>query len=182
MGALTVDFYGHNLSSSGPRPDAEEAEALAEMPMPVDVSQLRSTIGGLSCYFKFLPNSSKRLKPVMVLLKSRSSFEFTSDMECLMRSRRELSKHPCPIFTAWDAAMEGSRPFELYDDACRDRFGATLEQKQQCGMIRCITVFSQVTLPNEHSWTILDLEASAIVGTIMHVQVHIYIFDSLPTF
>lgn len=51
--------------------------------------------------------------------KNPSSFEFTSDMEVLLRNL------PWELSNAWDAVTDGLPPFQLYDDACRDGFGAT---------------------------------------------------------
>lgn len=85
VGATTVDFRGHTLSSSGRQPDAKKVEALVKMPMPADVYQLRSLTGGLSYYRKFLSILSKRPKPLADLSKNHPSFGFTSDMNGMPR-------------------------------------------------------------------------------------------------
>ena len=48
------------------------------MPMPTDIKQLRSLLGGLSYYRKFLPNMAYHIRPVTVLLKKGAAFEFPS--------------------------------------------------------------------------------------------------------
>ena len=171
IGAERVTFLGHSISSAGVRPDPKKVEALNHMPMPSDVSQLRSLLGGLSYYRKFLPDLAKRLRPVTDLLKQRTPFRFTPEMEKLIRDLlRELTEPHVLAYPDWDAAIDGSRPFRLYCDACRDGFGATLEQQQPDGSIRPITFLSRVTLPNERNWTILELEAGAIVWAIKRLR------------
>lgn len=62
-----------------------------------------------------------------------------------------------------DATFDGSQSFRLYSDASRDGFGSTLEKDQTNRSIRPVTFPSRVTLPNERNWTILELEAGAVV-------------------
>ena len=129
IGATKVAFLGHDIPPSGVSPDPEKVDALAKMPMPTDVSLLRSLLGGLSYYRKFLPDMAKRLKPVTDLLKQRVPFHFTEDTEETVKSlMRELCEPPVLVFPDWDAAVDGCSPFWLYCHACRDGFGATLEQ------------------------------------------------------
>ena len=74
------------------------------------------------------------------------------------------------MFPYWDAAIGGYRPFRLYCDACRDGFGATLEQQQEDGSVRPITFLSRVKPQNERNWTVLELEAGAIVRAIKRLR------------
>lgn len=53
--------------------------------MPVTVKQLRSLLGGLSYYRKFLPNLSKLLRPTTALLRQGVKSSFSSDMETTVR-------------------------------------------------------------------------------------------------
>ena len=55
--------------------------ALARMPMPTDIKQLRSLLGGLSYYRKFLPNMAYHIRPGTALLKKGV---FT-DHQCLQQ-------------------------------------------------------------------------------------------------
>ena len=69
IGAARVDFLGHIILADGVRPNDARVAALARMPMPTDVKQLRSLLGGLSYYRKFLPNMAHHIRPVTALLK-----------------------------------------------------------------------------------------------------------------
>ena len=48
IGAARVDFLGHVISADGVRPNDDRVAALTRMPMPTDIKQLRSLLGGLS--------------------------------------------------------------------------------------------------------------------------------------
>ena len=69
LGATNADFLGHTISSAGVSPNADKVTALTKMPMPTNVKQLRSLLGGMGYYRKFITNMSTRLRPVNALLK-----------------------------------------------------------------------------------------------------------------
>ncbi|CAB1107618.1 unnamed protein product [Ectocarpus sp. CCAP 1310/34] len=137
------------------------------MPMPKDVKQLRSLLGGLSYYRKFLPNMATRIRPLTTLLKKQATFVFTPAMEqavCVLLS--ELANPPVLVYPDWDAVSDGSRPFRLYCDASRVGFGGTLEKGEPDGSIRPIVSISRATLDSERYWIPFDLEAGSIVWSI----------------
>ena len=80
IGAARVDVLGHVISEDGVRPNDDKIAALAHMPMPRDIKQLRSLLGGLSYYRKFLPNMAKRVRSITSLLKKGVVFDFTPPM------------------------------------------------------------------------------------------------------
>ena len=134
IGTARVDFLGHVISQDGVRPNDDKIAALARMPMPRDIKQLRSLLGGLSYYRKFLPNMAKRVRPITALLKNGVTFSFTPPMEEAVRaSLAELAAPPILVFPYWDAVINKSRPFRLYGDASTDDLRATLEQEQTDG-------------------------------------------------
>ena len=53
IGVARVDVLGHAISQDGVRPTDDKIAALAYMPMPRDIKQLRSLLGGISHYRKF---------------------------------------------------------------------------------------------------------------------------------
>ena len=175
LGATNADFLGHTISPAGVSPNADKVRALTDMPMPKDLKQLRSLLGGLSYYRKFLPNMAKRIRPITSLLKQGAKFVFTSDMGAIVRKLlAELSTPPILVFPDWDAVTDGSRPFRLYCDASIDGFGATLEQEQPDGSVRPIVFISRATLDNERHWTPLDLEAGSIVWSIKRLRGYLW--------
>lgn len=111
VGTLDADFLGHANSLAGVRPNAKKVEALTDMPMPTDVKQLRSLLGRLSYYRKFLPNLSKQLRSATALLKRRASFHLSRVMEDTFRGLlAQLVELPTLVFSDWNAVENGSRP------------------------------------------------------------------------
>ena len=54
LGAADADFLGHSISPAGVRPKTEKVLVVTFMPMPRDLRQLRSLLGGRSYYRLFL--------------------------------------------------------------------------------------------------------------------------------
>ena len=52
-------------------------------------------------------------------------------------------------FPNWDGVANGSRPFQVYCDACMDGFGAALEQEQADGSMKPIVYISRATFDSE---------------------------------
>ncbi|CAM9342467.1 unnamed protein product, partial [Sphacelaria rigidula] len=64
IGATTITFLGHCITPEGRSPTLDKGSALAKMPMPEHVPQLRSLLGGLSYHPQYLPNLARTLKPL----------------------------------------------------------------------------------------------------------------------
>ena len=152
IGAARVDLLGHVILADGVRPNDERVATLTCMPMPTDIKQLRSVLGGLSYCRKFLPNMTRRIRPITALLKKGVAFDFTSTMEDTVRTLlAELAAPPIVVFPDWDAVIDTSRPLRLHCDASTAGLGATLEQEQPDGSIRPIVYISRATLDNEQN-------------------------------
>ena len=52
LGVKVVTFLGHRVTAEGIAPDPGTVEALTKMPMPTNVSQLRSFMGEVRYYFE----------------------------------------------------------------------------------------------------------------------------------
>lgn len=62
IGATSVESLGHTISPNGLRPHKDTVYALLDMPMPEDMKQRRSLVGGLRYYLKFNPKMAKRMR------------------------------------------------------------------------------------------------------------------------
>ena len=175
IGAARVDFLSHVISADGVRPNDDRVATLTRMPMPTDIEQLRSLLGGLNYYRKFLPNMAHHIRPIKALLKKGAAFDFTSAMEDTVRALlADLAAPPTLVFPDSDAVIDTSRPFRLHCDASTAGFGATLEQEQPDGSIRPIVYISRATLDNEQNWTPTKLEAGCVVWSIRRLRRYLF--------
>lgn len=82
----------------------------------------------------------------------------------------ELSTPLVLPFHDWDAAINGSRRFQLYCNANREGFGAALIKPQIDGLVCPIMFISRTTLDNERRSSILQLKADAIIWAIKRLR------------
>ena len=143
--------------------------------MPRNLKHVRTLLGGVGSYRKFLCDLSKRIRPHTSLLKKGVKVDITPVMEVILRDiLAGLVAPPILVFPDWDAVAHGSRPFHVYCDACIDEFGAAFEQKQSDGSVRPIAYVSRATLHFEKRWTPVDLEAGSIVWALKRLRGYIW--------
>ena len=167
LGAAEIIFLGHKISSEGVGPDPNKVRAMKEMPMPQNVSHLRSLLGALSYYRRQLPKMAARTRPLNSLLRKGVKLEFTPHHERIVREMLdELSSPNVLAFPDFEAAISGSRKSRLVTDASADGLGVVIEQQQPDGSIRPLRYLSRSTLDNERKWNISEQECAAIVWAI----------------
>ena len=65
-----INYLGHVLSKVGLSTDSEKIKAVTEWPQPTTVTEVRSFLGFVSYYRRFIPNFSKVAKPLNKLLQN----------------------------------------------------------------------------------------------------------------
>ena len=85
-----VGFLGHVLSAEGIAVDPSKVKDVLDWLPPATVSQIRSFLGLVGYYRRFIEGFSKIAKPMTELLKKDKKFEWTTDYE---KSFTELKKH-----------------------------------------------------------------------------------------
>ena len=65
----SVTYLGHRIDANGLHPLPDRVRAVKEAPTPTSVSKLKSYLGMLTYYSKFLPNLSTLLHPLYQLLR-----------------------------------------------------------------------------------------------------------------
>ena len=85
-----IDYPGHTVSSEGLRPIVEKIAALKEAPTPTNLTELRSYLGLLKYYAKFLPDLSSLLAPLHALTHSGFEWSWTSECEQMFKRSKTL--------------------------------------------------------------------------------------------
>ena len=67
----SVEYLGYKITEKGLQPTAEKVEAVQSAPAPQEISQLKSFIGLVNYYGKFLPDFNSSFSPLHITMKGR---------------------------------------------------------------------------------------------------------------
>ena len=85
----SVTYLGHTIDANGLHPITEKVEAIKEAPRPRNVSQLKSYLGLITYYGRFLPNISLILFPLYRLLRRNTHWRWAvSEEEAFIKSKK----------------------------------------------------------------------------------------------
>ena len=173
LGATDADFLGHTISAVGVSPNADRVATLTKMPMPTNVKQLRSLLGGIGYYHKLIANIPARLRPVNTFLTLGVKFIFTPAMEAIIRQLlHDLATAPIldtqtvmPLPTISAPSAYTVTPDAMASAARSIKSNRTLRQPHR---------LHQPRHPRQRTLLVpLDLEARSIVWAIKPLRGHL---------
>ena len=115
---------GHKISQKGIEVDKAKVEIIEKLPPTTSVKAIRSFLGHIGFYKRFIKDFSKIAKPLSMLLDKDVPFNFSNDcLQAFNRLKKELVNAPIMVAPDWDL------PFELMCDASDFAIGVVLGQK-----------------------------------------------------
>lgn len=163
-----VNYLGFEISAEGIRPTVEGIAAIMKAPKPHDLTSLRSFLGMLNFYGRFLPNLSAKLHPLYRLLEKENKWNWTKSCdECFTESKMML--RDCGVLTIYDP----EKPLILTCDASKYGIGAVLAQVVD--NFEKPIYFASRTLNNaEKNYSQLEKEALAIIFAVRKFHLYLY--------
>ena len=117
---------GHRISTRGIEVDKENIEAIEKLPPPSSVKGIRSFLGHVEFYRRFIKDFSRIAKPLSNFLVQGTPFDF--DEQCVQAFsilKDRLVSAPIVAAPDWDL------PFELMCDASDYEIITVLGQKRE---------------------------------------------------
>ena len=160
-----INYLAHVVGQEGVTNDPDKIKAVTEWPRPTTVTEVRSFLGFVSYYRRFIPNFSNAAKPLNTLLQN---LEGTSNQKKIFKvnwgpeqqEAFETLQRLCtetPIL----AYADFKSPFILHIDASNDGLGAVLYQNQD-NQRRVIAYASRSLSPSERNYPAHKLEFLAL--------------------
>ncbi|GKD28613.1 reverse transcriptase domain-containing protein [Tanacetum coccineum] len=116
---------GHKISKSGIEVDREKVDVIAKLPHPTTVKGVRSFLGHVGFYRRFIQDFSKIARPMTHLLEKETPFVFSKDcIDAFETLKKKLTEAPILVVPDWNL------PFELMCDASDFAIGAVLGQRK----------------------------------------------------
>lgn len=76
-----LKYLGHIVDKDGMRPTKDNVQAIRDMKRPQTVKDVRSFMGSVNFYGKFIPNVADLRKPLNDLLKKDHKFVWTNECD-----------------------------------------------------------------------------------------------------
>jgi hypothetical protein len=148
-----IAFLGHILTAEGIEVDPSKVEAVSKCKQPSNVSEVRSFLGMVGYYRRFIKGFSSIARPMTELLKKDNKFVWTPKCE---ESFQIIKKNltTTPVLTLPDIHHD----FVVFCDASSQGLGCVLMQNEEV-----IAYASRLLKPHEQNYPTHDLELAAIV-------------------
>lgn len=156
--APSVTYLGHKITAEGLCPVEDKVRAIKEAPSPKNVTELRSFLGMVNYYGKFLQDLSKVLAPLYKLLHNDTKWQWGTQQEKAFQEVKELLQS-AKLLVHYDPDKE----IVLSCDASPYGVGAVLSHVMKDGSEKPIGFASRTLTAAEKGYSQLDKEGLAIV-------------------
>ena len=167
--AASVVYLGHRIDKYGLHPVAEKVQASQEVPTPTNVSELKSYLGLLSYYSRFLPNLSTLLAPLYKLLRHNQPWKWTSAREKAFRESKQLMLKS-QLLVHFNPNLE----IVLACDASAYGVGAVLSHRMPDGQEKPVGFVSRTLTDAEKNYSQIEKEGLACVFGVQRFHDYVY--------
>lgn len=165
----SVDYLGYVIDAQGLHPHPDKVVAIQQAPTPLNVTQLKSYLGLLSYYGKFLPNLSTLLAPLYKLLGKDVRWEWSSEQEQAFQASKELLTSS-KLLVHFNPQL----PLLLACDASAYGIGAVLAHKMPDGSEQPIGYVSRTLNSAERNYSQLEKEGLSCVYGIKRFYAYLF--------
>lgn len=153
-----IKYLGHVINGNGVSPDPEKIIAIMNYPVPRTPKQIKSFLGLVGYYRKFISHFAEIAKPLNNLLKKDVTFVWNDTHEKAFNTLRlTLTKEPVLCYPDFQ------KEFILTTDASKIALGAILSQGP-IGTDRPIAFASRTLNKAEANYTTTEQELLASLG------------------
>ena len=165
----SVKYLGLVVDAEGLHASTEKIEAVMDAPEPSNVKELRSFLGMMNYYRKFIPNLAIILKPLTDLLQHNVRWHWNEDCSAAFKKAKEfLTKSP--VLVHYDPTV----PLRMAADASSHGIGAVLSHTFPNGEEKPIAYTSRTLSPAERNYAQIEKEALGIVFGIQKFHQYLY--------
>ena len=165
----SVDYLGHRIDSAGLHAMPDKLEAISKAPSPTNVQELRSFLGLLNYYRKFIPNLATLLAPLNALLCQESSWKWSAACQTAFEDAKSALLSST-VLAHYDVTL----PLKLAADASAYGIGAVISHVYPDGSERPIAFASRTLTSSEKNYAQLEKEALSLIFGVRKFHQYLY--------
>ena len=165
----SVDFLGHQIDAEGIHPLDSKVEAILHAPTPKNLQELRSFLGLLNYYGKFIPNLARLIQPLNNLLQRGQTWHWSVDCDQdFQEAKAVLSSSR--VLVHYDTTL----PLTLAADASAYGIGAVISHTLPDGSEKPVAYASRSLSSSEHNYAQVEKEALSLIFGIKKFHQYLY--------
>ena len=171
IGYPGTECLGHEIQDQALKPKSDKVKVIKEAPVPTTKKQVRSFLGLMGFYRRFIPNFSEIAYPLTELTKKGQPNKIQNWQESHDKAFKELKEkiiNP-PILKL----PQINEPFIIRTDASDIGLGSVLLQEEN-GEKFPVAYASRKLLPRERNYSVIERECLAIVWGIEKFHRYVY--------
>ena len=153
----SVEYLGHIMSKEGIA-KGPKTDAVRKMPPPSDVSSLKSFLGSVQFYGKFIPDLATLAEPLYRLTKKTTTWQWGTEEQAAFQKLKDVLDSD-QILVHFDS----EKPLGLACDASDVGIGAVLFHRFPDGSERPIANVSKTLTKSQRNYSQIHKEALAII-------------------
>lgn len=133
-----VEYLGHVIDENGLHPTMDKVMAIKEAPKPTNITELRSFLGIINYYGKFMSNLSSQLAPLYELLRKKRTWSWNTEQDKAFKVAKEALQDDSLL-----VHYDGSKQLILTCDASPYGLGVVLivtENGRWTGTADCVCI------------------------------------------
>ena len=163
----SIEYLGHKIDSKGVHATTEKLKG--DAPRPINLQQLRSFLGLIHYYGKFIPNLATLLHPLNELLHKGTRWDWSNKCEQSFKAAKEAL-----LSTSVLAHYDPSLPLKLAGDASPYGIGAVISHTMPDGSERPIAFASRTLSNSERNYAQIEREALSLIFGVKRFHSYLY--------
>ena len=165
----SVEYLGHCVDAQGLHTLPSKVEAILRAPDPENLQQLRSFLGLLNYYGKFIPNLANIVHPLNQLLQKDAKWTWTPDcVQAFTAAKQALNSSK--VLAHYDPSL----PITMVGDASAYGIGSVISHILPDGSERPIAFASRTLSSSEKNYCQLEKEALSLVFGVKKFHQYLY--------
>ncbi|KII66802.1 Transposon Tf2-11 polyprotein [Thelohanellus kitauei] len=155
---LSVKYMAHILDESDIHPSGENIQAIKSQPSPKRAKDLKSLLGAVGFYSRFIPKLHGLCAPLYDLTRQGVNWRWSVNEENILKQIKQCLTHSSTL-----AHFNEDLPTILATDASGRGLRAVLSQKEQNGIERPVCFASRTLSKSEKNYSVSDKEGLTII-------------------